>query len=123
MSIEVDHISKRFGNQQALDNISFSIRKGEVVGFLGPNGAGKTSLIKILMGLSHPTSGDAEVFGRPPREARTKANVGCLPESPYFYEYLSAAEFLELSARLSAVPRSEIADRVDRTRGRHGGDG
>jgi ABC-2 type transport system ATP-binding protein len=97
---------------QALNDISLEVERGEIFGFLGPNGAGKTTLIKILMGLTEPTSGTALVFGRPPRDAAAKARLGFLPESPYFYDYLTAREFLELSARLSAVPRSEAAGRI-----------
>jgi ABC-2 type transport system ATP-binding protein len=96
----------------ALAGVTFDVGRGEVFGFLGPNGAGKTSLIKVLMGLSRPTEGTALVFGRPARDARAKARIGFLPESPYFYEYLTAVEFLNLSARLSGVPSSEVDRRV-----------
>jgi len=96
----------------ALAGVTFDVGRGEVFGFLGPNGAGKTSLIKVLMGLSRPTEGTALVFGRPARDARTKARIGFLPESPYFYEYLTAVEFLHLSARLSGVPASDVDQRV-----------
>jgi ABC-2 type transport system ATP-binding protein len=96
----------------ALADVTFDVGRGEVFGFLGPNGAGKTSLIKILMGLARPTAGVAQVFGRPARDARTKSRIGFLPESPYFYEYLTATEFLGLSARLSGVTASETDRRV-----------
>ncbi|MEO0080290.1 MAG: ABC transporter ATP-binding protein [candidate division WOR-3 bacterium] len=96
----------------ALVDLNLEIRRGEIFGFLGPNGAGKTTTIKILMGLAQPDSGSAVLFGRPPRDNRAKAKVGFLPESPYFYEYLTAAEFLELAAQLSGVPRAEIPKRV-----------
>ncbi len=96
----------------ALNDISLEVERGEIFGFLGPNGAGKTTLIKILMGLTEPTSGTALVFGRTPREATVKARLGFLPESPYFYDHLTAREFLGLAARLSAVPTSEVTGRV-----------
>ena len=96
----------------ALDDIGLEVERGEIFGFLGPNGAGKTTLIKILMGLTEPTSGTALVFGRTPRDAVAKARLGFLPESPYFYDHLTAREFLGLAARLSAVPKSEAAGRV-----------
>jgi len=102
----------RMKRVQALKDVSLDIERGEIFGFLGPNGAGKTTLLKILMGLSEPTSGTALVFGRPPRDAAAKARLGFLPESPYFYDYLTAREFLELAARLSAVPKSEATGRV-----------
>jgi len=96
----------------ALNDVSLEVEKGEIFGFLGPNGAGKTTLIKILMGLTEPTSGTALVFGRPPRDATAKARLGFLPESPYFYDHLTAREFLDLAAKLSGVPKSEAAGRV-----------
>ncbi|MFO7650574.1 MAG: ABC transporter ATP-binding protein [bacterium] len=96
----------------ALTDVTLSVEKGEIYGFLGPNGAGKTSLIKILIGLSRPTGGVATVFGRSPRDARVKTRLGFLPEQPYFYDYLTATEFLHLSARLSGVPGADIAGRV-----------
>jgi len=116
--ISVTRLSKvyrsglRMKRVQALNDISLEVEKGEIFGFLGPNGAGKTTLIKIIMGLTEPTSGAALVFGRPPRDAAAKARLGFLPESPYFYDHLTAREFLALSARLSAVPKAEAAGRV-----------
>jgi len=116
--ISVTRLSKvyrsglRMKRVQALNDISLEVEKGEIFGFLGPNGAGKTTLIKIIMGLTEPTSGAALVFGRPPRDAAAKARLGFLPESPYFYDHLTAREFLGLATRLSAVPKSEAAGRV-----------
>jgi ABC-2 type transport system ATP-binding protein len=116
--ISVTRVSKvyrsglRMKRVQALTDISLEVERGEIFGFLGPNGAGKTTLIKILMGLTEPTSGSALVFGRPPRDAAAKARLGFLPESPYFYDHLTAREFLGLAARLSGVPKSEAAGRV-----------
>jgi len=102
----------RMKRVQALNDVTLEVERGEIFGFLGPNGAGKTTLIKVLMGLSEPTSGTALVLGRPPRDARVKARLGFLPESPYFYDHLTAREFLELAARLSGVPKSEAVGRV-----------
>jgi ABC-2 type transport system ATP-binding protein len=116
--ISVTRLSKvyrsglRLKRVMALTDISLEIDRGEIFGFLGPNGAGKTTLIKILMGLTDPSSGTALVFGRPPRDVAAKARLGFLPESPYFYDHLTAREFLRLAARLSAVPESEAAGRV-----------
>ena len=103
----------RMKRVQALKDVSLDIERGEIFGFLGPNGAGKTTLLKILMGLSEPTSGTALVFGRPPRDAAAKARLGFLPESPYFYDYLTAREFLQFAARLSSVPSADTAGRVN----------
>ncbi len=104
----------RMKRVQALVDLDLEVEKGEVFGFLGPNGAGKTSLIKILMGLARPTSGDARVFGKPTRDAQVKARIGFLPESPYFYEYLTASEFLRFAAQLSGAPVVGADGRVKR---------
>jgi ABC-2 type transport system ATP-binding protein len=103
----------RLRQVHALVDFDLEIEPGEVFGFLGPNGAGKTSLIKIIMGLSRPSSGEVSVFGRSPRDAATKARIGFLPESPYFYEYLTAREFLRLVARLANVPGAEAETRAE----------
>jgi len=103
----------RMKQVQALVDLDLEVGRGETFGFMGPNGAGKTSLIKILMGLAKPSSGRAEVFGKPVSDAGVKSRIGFLPESPYFYDYLTAREFLELAARLAGVPGKETAGRVD----------
>ncbi|MCR4424317.1 MAG: ABC transporter ATP-binding protein [candidate division WOR-3 bacterium] len=102
----------RMKRVRALVDLNLQVEKGEIFGFLGPNGAGKTTAIKIIIGLAKPTQGFATVLGKPPRDHRVKKSVGFLPESPYFYEYLTAAEFLELTAQLSGVPRGELKPRV-----------
>lgn len=102
----------RMKRVQALVDLTLQVEKGEIFGFLGPNGAGKTTAIKILIGLAKPTRGVAYVLGKPPKDHRVKKSVGFLPESPYFYEYLTAAEFLALTAQLSGVQSSERKSRV-----------
>ena len=84
----------------AVDGLSFEVQRGEVFGFLGPNGAGKTTTIKMLMGLIYPTGGTATLFGRPVGDPAAKAKVGFLPESPYFYDYLTGREFLRFYGHL-----------------------
>src|SRR6266496_5489327 len=79
----------------ALDGLSLQVGQGEVFGFLGPNGAGKTTTLKLLMGLIFPTSGRAEILGRPLGDVAVKRRIGYLPENPYFYDYLTAEELLE----------------------------
>ncbi|MDR1990090.1 MAG: ABC transporter ATP-binding protein [Acidobacteriaceae bacterium] len=79
---------------RALDALTLQVQPGEVFGFLGPNGAGKTTTLKILMGLVFPTSGRAEMFGRPVGDLHVKRRLGYLPEQPYFYDYLTAEELL-----------------------------
>ena len=97
---------------RALDRLSLSIRTGEVFGFLGPNGAGKTTTLKLLMRLIFPTSGRAEILGKPAGHVATRARIGYLPENPYFYDYLTAEELLTYFAQLLGVPAADRASRV-----------
>jgi ABC-2 type transport system ATP-binding protein len=76
---------------RALDQLTLDIQHGEVFGFLGPNGAGKTTTLKLLMQLIFPTSGTAEILGRPVGDVAARQRIGYLPENPYFYDYLTAA--------------------------------
>ena len=85
---------------RALDALSLEVQAGEVFGFLGPNGAGKTTTLKLLMQLVFPTSGRAEIFGRPVGDLAVKRRLGYLPENPYFYDYLTAEELLSYFAGL-----------------------
>src|SRR4249919_479991 len=78
----------------ALDQLSLRVGRAEVFGFLGPNGAGKTTTLKLLMQLIYPTSGRAEILGKPLGDLSVKRRIGYLPEHPYFYDYLSAEELL-----------------------------
>src|SRR5579862_3647473 len=85
---------------RALDSLSLQVESGEVFGFLGPNGAGKTTSLKLLMQLVFPTSGRAELLGRPLGDLAAKRRIGYLPENPYFYDYLTAEELLVYFASL-----------------------
>jgi ABC-2 type transport system ATP-binding protein len=98
----------------ALDGLSLSVRKGEIYGFLGPNGAGKTTTFKILLGLMRPSGGRAEILGRPAGDVEVRARVGFLPEAPYFYDYLTAEEFLTFYGQLAGLAKVEVAKRVER---------
>ena len=89
---------------EAVRGMTFEVRRGEVFGFLGPNGAGKTTTLKMLMGLIFPTRGRAEVLGEPVPSARARRRLGYLPETPYFYEYLTPGEFLDFAGTLCDVP-------------------
>ncbi len=91
----------------ALKGLTMEVKRGEVFGFLGPNGAGKTTTLKILMGLVHPTGGAAWLMSRPISDSSVKKNIGFLPEQPYFYDYLTAAEFMDLSGRLFGMRKKE----------------
>jgi len=96
----------------ALDGLSLTVERGESFGFLGPNGAGKTTTLKILMGLVQATSGKAMVLGKPAGDVESRRRIGFLPESPYFYDYLTAEEFLEFYGQLAGLQRANIASRV-----------
>jgi len=91
----------------ALRPLDLSVEEGEIFGFLGPNGAGKTTTLKLLMGLVFPTAGTARILGMEINDPRMKAQIGFLPEQPYFYDYLTANELLEYYAQLSGVPAAE----------------
>jgi ABC-2 type transport system ATP-binding protein len=105
---------------EAVRDVSFEVKAGEVFGFLGPNGAGKTTTMKMMMGLIFPTRGRAEVLGLPVPHLAAKRRLGYLPETPYFYDYLTPEEFLDLVGALSDVPRAERRARADRLIGRVG---
>jgi ABC-2 type transport system ATP-binding protein len=97
----------------AVDQLSLDVRRGEVFGFLGPNGAGKTTTLKMLMGLIYPTSGQARIFGHPVGDPAAKAKLGFLPESPYFYDYLTSQEFLSFYGHLFGLWGAVLNKRVD----------
>ena len=98
----------------ALDRLTLHVNQGEVFGFLGPNGAGKTTTLKLLMQLIFPTSGRAEILGRPVGDLSVKRRIGYLPEHPYFYDYLTAEELLEYFASLFGYTASERRTRTSR---------
>jgi len=85
---------------RALDGLSLSVEPGQIFGFLGANGAGKTTTLKLLMGLIYPTSGKARILDRDIGDTSMHARIGYLPENPYFYDYLTAREFLNYCAQL-----------------------
>ena len=109
MEFKVHFFSKKI---TALKGLTMEVRKGETFGFLGPNGAGKTTTLKILMGLIYPTSGRAWIMGRELGDVSVKKNVGFLPEQPYFYDYLTAREFLDFYGRLFGIGRAERQSRT-----------
>jgi ABC-2 type transport system ATP-binding protein len=98
---------------RALEGISFSVEPGEIFGFVGPNGAGKTTTIRILMGLIRASAGSAKLFGHPVPSRAARARLGFLPEAPYFYEYLTVTELLDLVGRLFGMDRAARRRRAD----------
>ena len=100
--------------KRALHPLSFNVEDGEIFGFLGPNGAGKTTTLRLLMGLVFPTAGSARILGCEWTDPSVKAQIGFLPEQPYFYDYLTAHELLEYYGQLSGVPAKERKQRVEK---------
>jgi ABC-2 type transport system ATP-binding protein len=110
---------------QALGGVSFEVGQGEIFGFLGPNGAGKTTTIRVLMGLIAATAGSARIFGHPVPSREARLRLGFLPEQPYFYDYLTVGELLDLVGRLFGLDRAtrvrragELIERVGLARAR-----
>jgi ABC-2 type transport system ATP-binding protein len=99
---------------RALDGLSLAVPRGEVFGFLGPNGAGKTTTLKLLMQLVFPTSGRAEMLGRPAGDLSAKQRIGYLPEHPYFYDNLTAEELLRYFGRLFGFSAADARARATR---------
>jgi len=95
-----------------LKGITFAVREGEIFGYLGPNGAGKTTTIKCLLGLIRPDAGTIEILGRSHLSPRSREPLGFLPENPYFYDYLTAREFLSFTADLFGIGRPEKNERI-----------
>lgn len=119
-AIEILGIEKVYGvgfwrkrPKRALHPLNLTIEEGEIFGFLGPNGAGKTTTLKMLMGLVFPSGGSARILGMALDDPRMKAQIGFLPEQPYFYDYLTARELLRYYGQLSGVASGQLARRVD----------
>lgn len=112
--IEIEHLVKdyevgfwRKRRVRALDSLSVSVNRGEIFGFLGANGAGKTTTLKLLMRLIFPTSGTAQILGHDIADVAMHARIGYLPENPYFYDYLTAREFLDYCAEIFGLSKTE----------------
>lgn len=105
-AIETNHLRKEFGSKVAVSDLTLQVQRGEIFGFLGPNGAGKTTSMKMLLGLTAPTSGEATLLGEPLGHRAARARVGFLPEHFRFHEWLTAAEFLDLHGRLYGMERA-----------------
>jgi ABC-2 type transport system ATP-binding protein len=113
--IQVEGLSKRYARNVAVNNISFSVDKGDIVGFLGPNGAGKTTTMRILTCFMPPTTGSAKVAGFDVFEQafEVKKRIGYLPETPPLYPEMSVRDYLVFIARLKNLPAGEIGKRAD----------
>jgi len=113
--IQVDGLTKDFAGRLAIQNVSFSVKRGEIVGFLGPNGAGKTTTMRIITGFIPPTSGKASVagFDVETQSLEARRHIGYLPESVPLYKELSVYDYLDFVARLRAVPVAERERKID----------
>lgn len=113
--IETEGLTKVYGSQTAVNQLTFQIREGEVFGFLGPNGAGKTTTLLMFLGLTEPTSGKVRVCGFDPRRdpLGVKERVGYLPENVGFYEDMDARQNLRFVARLNRIPDDVSLKRID----------
>ena len=120
--IEVSHLTKKYGNHLAVDDVSFTVADGQICGLLGPNGAGKSTIMNILTGYLSATSGQVTVAGHPlPEEAdAAKACVGYLPEQPPLYPEMTVQEYLTFAAELKGVKKAERKEQVCRAARRTG---
>jgi ABC-2 type transport system ATP-binding protein len=112
--IEVRNLTKRYGPFTAVDGVSFSVEKGQILGFLGPNGAGKTTTMRILTGYMPPTEGTARIAGFDVQDqpVEAKRRIGYLPETPPLYPEMTVRDYLTFVARIKGVPSGEVAPRV-----------
>jgi len=112
-AIETHSLRKRFGSKVAVQDLTVSVRRGEVFGFLGPNGAGKTTSVKLLLGLVSPTSGSGTLLGAPIGDHAARARVGFLPEHFQFHNTLTARELLQMHGRLFGLRGRDLSARVE----------
>jgi ABC-2 type transport system ATP-binding protein len=120
-AIEIENLTKDYPygflhlkKKTSLEGLTMRVETGEVFGFLGPNGAGKSTTIKLLVGLIFPTAGTARILGKSIDDISMHQEIGYLPEQPYFYDYLTAAELLDYFARIHDLSAQERKVRVDR---------
>ena len=120
-AIETEHLAKEYPHgflhlkrKTSLEDLTMQVQDGEVFGLLGPNGAGKSTTIKLLMGIIFPTAGSARMLGKPASDVRMHGDIGYLPEQPYFYDYLTAAEVLDYFARFHGFSAAERGERVQK---------
>ena len=120
-AIEIENLTKDYPygflhlkKKRSLEGLTMQVESGEVFGFLGPNGAGKSTTIKLLVGLIFPDAGTASILGKPITDIEMHRNIGYLPEQPYFYDYLTAAEVLDYFARFHDLTAADRSERVAR---------
>ncbi len=120
--IEVQHLTKRYGDITAIANVSFQVASGQILGFLGPNGSGKTTTMRIITGFMPATSGTVKVAGFDVFDDsfEVRKRIGYLPENPPLYNDMTVSSYLRFVARIKGVPRAEIGDALDRALSRCG---
>src|ERR1700722_1669275 len=113
--IKVEGLTKRYARNIAVDNISFEVEKGQIVGFLAPNGAGKTTTMRVLTCFMPPTAGTATVagFDVPEQPFEVKKGIGFLPETPPLYPEMRTSEYLKFVGKLKGLSGSELDKRID----------
>ncbi len=112
-AIHTQDLAKRYRSTTALAGLTMSVPRAEIFGFLGPNGAGKTTAVKLLVGLTRPTSGEAWVLGEPIGDRETRRKIGYLPELFRYQDWMSAREVLALHCRLAGLPKAQHGDEID----------
>lgn len=112
MDVKISNLSKSYGFQKAVDNISFEVKTGEILGFLGPNGAGKTTTMKMITNYIEKDGGDVRIGGQPVGTPGQKKSIGYLPEHNPLYLDMPVIDYLEFCASLQEVPKSDIPNRV-----------
>jgi ABC-2 type transport system ATP-binding protein len=115
MSIEVQHVSKSFGTNVAIKDLSFDLKMGQITGFLGPNGAGKSSTLKILMGLEIPSFGSAKILGIDvqKQDLKIKKQIGYLAENNPLYPEMYVKEFLSFIGKIHGIPSDKLTKRIE----------
>jgi len=112
MNIAINHLTKSYDTQKAVNDISFEVKTGEILGFLGPNGAGKTTTMKMITQYLEPDSGDIFINGQSVKKSDTKSNIGYLPEHNPLYLEMPVMDYLAFAAALQGVEKSSIEDQV-----------
>jgi len=115
MGVDIQKVSKSFGDNKAVSNLSINIPEGSIYGLLGPNGSGKSTTMKMIMGLLEPDSGSIDVYGLDPKTNayEVKRIIGYVPEEPHLYEFLTAMEYLEFIATIHEVDDKEFKSKVE----------
>ncbi len=113
-AIETSGLTKQFGSAKAVDGLDLKVPEGSIYGFLGPNGAGKTTTIKMLTGLSAPTSGNMKIYGKNVTfgSIKNRSDIGYLPDVPYFYGWMSAREYLNFSSEMFGLDKVALGNRI-----------